>query len=226
MAIEVNGIIPWGRTFDEYGLIFGLSPRDLSGRILGCGDGPASFNAEATGTGHAVTSCDPVYALSAAEIERRVRACYEDVLGQVRRGRDGFVWDYFRDPDDLGQRRLTALGRFLTDFEAGKAAGRYVAAALPELPFGAGEFDLALVSHLLFLYSDHLSLDFHLRSVDELLRVSKAVRIFPVTDLRRGRSPHLDGVLSHLSDAGFSGELRRVAYEFQRGANQMLVISR
>src|SRR5438270_7302688 len=89
VTFEVKEIIPWGRTFEEYSLIFALTQQDLAGRILGCGDGPASFSAEATVRGHAVTSCDPVYDLPAAEIERRVRDCYEDVLAQVRRNADG-----------------------------------------------------------------------------------------------------------------------------------------
>jgi hypothetical protein len=63
----------------------------VAGRILGCGDGPASFNAEATVRGHAVVSCDPVYAFSPAEIERRLEDCYADLIAQVRSNPDRFV---------------------------------------------------------------------------------------------------------------------------------------
>ena len=42
----------------EYRRLFALTDEDLAGRILGCGDGPASFNAEATAGGHAAASCD------------------------------------------------------------------------------------------------------------------------------------------------------------------------
>jgi len=38
--------------------MFGLTDTDLEGRILGCADGPASFNAEATRKGIRVISCD------------------------------------------------------------------------------------------------------------------------------------------------------------------------
>jgi hypothetical protein len=129
--------------------MFALNEGDLGGRILGCGDGPASFNAEATARGHAVVSCDPLYAFSSQEIEQRIDDCYEDVISQVRRNPDDFLWDYFSSPDHLGQCRLAAMRRFLADFEAGQAAGRYVTAVLPDLPFDDGQFDLALVSHLL-----------------------------------------------------------------------------
>jgi hypothetical protein len=53
----------------------------------------------------------------------------------------------FHDPDHLGQCRLAALRRFLADFEAGRAEGGYVTAALPDLPFEDGQFDLALVGN-------------------------------------------------------------------------------
>jgi hypothetical protein len=66
--MELREIVPWGRSFDEYRRMFGLSGGDLSGRTLGCGDGPASFNAEATAAGHAVVSCDPIYAATAGDI--------------------------------------------------------------------------------------------------------------------------------------------------------------
>jgi len=72
--MRLNEVIPWGRSFDEYRRMFALTDGDLSGNILGCGDGPASFNAEATVLGNRVVSCDPIYTFSADEIERQVRA--------------------------------------------------------------------------------------------------------------------------------------------------------
>jgi hypothetical protein len=70
--MKLGESIPWGRSFDEFRLMFGLSEGDLAGRILGCGDGPASFNAEATALAHFVISCDPIYAFSLEEIRRHV----------------------------------------------------------------------------------------------------------------------------------------------------------
>jgi hypothetical protein len=204
--------------------MFALSDEDLAGSVLGCGDGPASFNAEATARGHSVISCDPLFAFSAAEVERRVRECYDDVIGQVRRHPGGFVWDYFRDPDHLGECRLAAMNCFLADFEAGKAEGRYVTASLPSLPFEHGRFDLALVSHLLFLYSDRLDLDFHRAAVEELSRVAREVRIFPLLGLDRTLSPHVGPIFAHCAEKGMRAEVRGVPYEFQRGGNQMLRI--
>lgn len=35
---------PWGRSLEEYQDMFQLSKEDLKSKILGCGDGPSSFN--------------------------------------------------------------------------------------------------------------------------------------------------------------------------------------
>ena len=51
MPFTIDGVVPWGRTMDEYCGMFDLGERELRGRILGCGDGPASFNAEMTAQG-------------------------------------------------------------------------------------------------------------------------------------------------------------------------------
>jgi len=224
MGIQLSQVIPWGRSWSEYQRMFALSPDDLRAKILGCGDGPASFNAEATAQGQRVVSCDPIYAFSAAEIEGRVRACYDDLIAQVWQQRDGFLWTEFRDPDHLGACRLQAMQAFLADYPAGLQASRYVAAALPELPFERGQFDLALVSHFLFLYSDRFDLAFHLASFRELLRVAREVRVFPLLDLARARSAHLGPLCASLRDAGFFVKIRRVSYEFQRGGNELLSV--
>jgi hypothetical protein len=228
--VQLNEVIPWGRSFDEYRRMFALSDDDLTGRILGCGDGPASFCAEATAKGLSVVSCDPIYAFSAEEIDKRVRACYETVISQVKASADGFVWTDFRDPDDLGRHRLAAMQRFLDDFDEGRRAGRYVTAKLPALPFEDRAFTLALVSHLLFLYSEQLSVEDHIRGVDELLRLADEIRIFPLLTLQRQWSPHIEPVSRHLEKRGASVTVGPVDYEFQKAAdhagNRMMRIRR
>jgi hypothetical protein len=196
--------------------MFALTECDLAGRTLGCGDGPASFNAEATAAGHPVVSCDPIYAFSADDIRGRIEACYDDVIAQARRHPEWFVWDFFRDADELGRCRLAAMDRFLDDFDRGKREGRYVAATLPSLPFADGEFRLTLVSHLLFLYTEQLDLASHRASVFELLRVADEVRIFPLVTLDRRWSPHVEPVRRALEVAGYAVEIVATAYEFQR----------
>ena len=115
---------------------------------------------------------------------------------------------------------------FLKDFERGRLEGRYQHGALPQLDFKDNEFDLCLCSHLLFLYSAQLSLDFHITSMLEMLRVANEVRVFPLLDLDCRRSVHFDPVAATLRSANFQAEIVDVPYEFQKGGGQMLRVSR
>ncbi len=46
MSIKYSTVVPWGRSYNEYLDMFNLNKSDLGKKILGCGDGPASFNYE------------------------------------------------------------------------------------------------------------------------------------------------------------------------------------
>ena len=224
--MKLEEIVPWGRTLAEYRSMFSLSETDLNTNILGCGDGPASFNAEMTEIEHSVVSIDPVYQFSAAQIEQRVRATYEPVISQVKQNSSNYVWKNFQDADELGRERLNAMEKFLLDYESGKLAGRYLYQSLPNLKFADARFELCVCSHLLFLYSEQLSLDFHLASIHELLRVATEVRIFPLLRLDGEPSSYLESILEDLSNQGFNTQVLSVDYEFQKGGNQMLKIGR
>jgi hypothetical protein len=224
--VELRETVPWGRSYDEYVRMFALSERDLALPIVGCGDGPAAFNAEMTLRGHRVVSVDPLYRFSAAEIEGRVREIAADMVAGARCKAEAFHWTDFRSPEDLGRRRLEIMEVFLADYENGRTEGRYVEGALPELPFAAGQFQLAVCSHLLFTYSNLLSEDDHVRAIVEMCRVAKEARIFPVLDMFDGGvSRHLTPVIRRLGEHGLSAQLIRVPYEFQRGGNEMLRVT-
>ena len=78
------------------------------------------------------------------------------------------MWRHVESPERLREIRLSAMHRFLEDLPVGLERGRYRTDALPHLRFAGGAFDLALCSHLLFLYSDALSLEFHLSAIEEM----------------------------------------------------------
>lgn len=124
--MKLNEVVLWGRTLGEYKLMFELSEADLNAKIVGCGDGPASFNAEMTELGHSVVSIDPVYQLSAKQIKQRVQETYELVISQVKQHANRYIWESFRNADELGHARLAAMEKFLLDYEAGRVAGRYL----------------------------------------------------------------------------------------------------
>lgn len=221
MTVTLEQVVPWGRTLSEYTRMFSLTEHDLASRILGCGDGPASFNAELNEKGGQVTSVDPIYAFRAEQIAARVEATYPVIIGQVTTSPQDYVWTEFADPAALGATRLGAMRRFIEDYQVAPA-GRYITGSLPDLPFPDQSFDLALCSHFLFLYSEHFALDFHIAALREMLRVAREVRVFPLLGLDCLVSPHLEPACVQLRADGFSATVETVNYEFQRGGNQML----
>lgn len=222
---SLSTVVPWGRSFDEYQRMFALTASDLGGRILGCGDGPASFNAEATRRGLRAVSCDPIYQFDAAQLEHRIEQTRDEVLAQTRRNANEFVWTSIASVEELGAVRLRAMQLFLEDFTAGKAEGRYVEAALPSLPFEDQAFDIALCSHFLFLYTLQRDLAFHRDAVREMCRVARDVRLFPLLALGGEPSPYVEPIAAEFRALGYTVSVERVPYEFQRGGNQMLRIN-
>jgi hypothetical protein len=222
MGFTLEKVVPWGRSFEEYVSMFTLSAEDLKKKILGCGDGPACFNSELTKRGGSVVSVDPIYQFSADEIRIRIDATYEKVIEQTRTNQQEFVWENIKSVEELGRIRMDAMEKFLEDYPNG--GQRYIHAELPTLLFDDRSFNIALCSHFLFLYSEQLSYEFHLQSVKELCRVAEEVRIFPILELGAKKSRHIDRAISELKELGYECSIEIVAYEFQRGGNEMLRI--
>ena len=204
--------------------MFALSDDDLKTRILGCADGPAGFNAEATRRGSRVISIDPLYEFSAEQIRQRIAATAEDILEQTKRNVDEFIWDEITSIENLHRVRMAAMDDFLADYDAGRRDGRYVTAAAPALPFESASFDLAVCSHFLFLYSEQLGQQFHEDAIVELCRVADEVRIFPLIALGTLPSPYLDSTTAKMRDLNYAVTIERVPYQFQKGGNEMMRI--
>ena len=224
MVVKLEKVVPFGRSLDEYIQMFDLSSEDLQKRILGAGDGPASFNAEGTAKGYKITSIDPIYQFDGAEIRQRFDAVVDNIIGQVIATPNNWVWNYHKNPQDLKANRIKALESFLADYRKGKQEGRYLAQELPNLNKSDRQFDLALCSHFLFLYSAQLDRDFHIAAIEEMLRVSSEVRIFPLLTLMQETSPYLDFVIDRFNNLGYLVSTVKVPYELQPKANKMLVI--
>lgn len=220
--MKLSSVVPWGRTMAEYRQMFSLTEYDCKQRIVGVGDGPASFNAEMTDLGYSVISVDPIYQFTAKTLKYRIEETYKTVLSQTRQHSDLYNWTVFRNADELGSRRMEAMNAFLVDYENGLNQGRYLAEQLPVLSFADNSFDLALCSHLLFLYSDQLSLTFHLDAISELLRIATEVRVFPLLMLNGQPSPYISVVQENCLANGVTVDIQTVDYHFQKGANQMM----
>lgn len=92
MSIQYKSVVPWGRSYDEYVHMFNLTAGNLKKKILGCGDGPSSFNFELTQKGGNIVSIDPIYQMSKNEIQKRIDETYNDVINQTKSNLNKFNW--------------------------------------------------------------------------------------------------------------------------------------
>ncbi len=223
MAFKLSGVVPWGRNLSEYRLMFRLTDDDMKKKIAGFGDGPASFNCEATARGFSATSFDPIYQFCENELRNRISQIRPTVMRQVRENSDNYVWKNIKSPEELEHIRISAMEQFLSDYENGKAQKRYIAHELPaKLPCCDGSFDIGLSSHFLLLYPD-LGYDFHIGAITEMLRVCKEVRIFPIVDLDANKTELTKNVTDYFK-RDYCVEILQTTYEFQKGGDKLLII--
>ncbi len=223
---DLDGVVPWGRSYEEYASFFAITEPDQSARILDCGGGPSSFNVDMNQRGNRVVSIDPLYGLTKQTIEERVLDARERMMSGFASARDRFVWRCFDSPEASVAHRMRTMRAFLSDYEDGLSDERYIDAALPDLPFPNDSFDLVLSSHFLFLYDHLFDLDFHIDAMQDMLRVGLEARVFPLLDLNGRRSSLVDPVVAGLTERSFQVSLETVPYEFQRGGNQMMRVCR
>jgi SAM-dependent methyltransferase len=217
-------VLVTSRSYDEYVAMFDLDPA-MPGSIVDCSAGVAGFAAGAGRRGARVVAVDPAYALSGDELARLGHDDLERGGAIASQFPDRFTFDWYGDPERRLKLRKGALAQFLVDLATHPE--RYLAGQLPQLPFRDASFDLAVCSHLLFTWADQLGLDWHRAALLELTRVARQVRVFPTVMQGSGQPvPFWDELMSTLADAGLRVELRRVPYEFQIGANTMLVVKR
>lgn len=225
MAFKLDSVVPWGRNISEYREMFLLSDIDLQKKIAGFGDGPASFNCQATLAGSSVTSFDPIYQFSKEQLEKRIEEVRTVVMKQMQENKDHYVWNRITSLEELEAVRMSAMRLFLDDYDRGRGENRYICHELPNrLPYPEGFFDIGLSSHFLLLYTE-LGYDLHIAAITEMLRVCKEVRIFPLCDLDSRPSEMIENVISHFSRE-YSTEIKLTGYEFQKGADRLLTISR
>jgi hypothetical protein len=212
-----------GRTFAEYLRMFDLMNESLDDQqILDCPAGPCSFVAEARTRGVDAIGADILYNHSSAALTQRAT----DDIGRAMSALDGvehlYRWEFYDDIADLTAYREQAATQFLRDYATN--GEQYVHAELPQLPFADRAFDLVLSAHFLFLYDDRFSLTFHLDTIREFVRVCGQLRIFPLHGFDGEQSELVADVVDALRADGYGVRLETVPFEFQRGADQMLVV--
>lgn len=208
----------FGRTLAEYLRMFVLDPDELRGlKILDVASGPGSFVAEALALGLDATGCDPMYAQEAATIaalgKRDIDSCRE----QIRKNPGVLV---YRDIEEFYRAKYSALENFVADFRRRGGESRYVAGALPGLPFADRAFDLVLTANFLMIYAPladggmhdgaDFGLEFHRRAFRELARVTqKELRVPGMHTWTQPPAPHpyCEPMMAELEGLGFNVEL-------------------
>jgi len=226
MTVELGPTLFSARPLAEYRVMFALGEADLTGQVLDCPGGAASFTAEVCAAGGDAVAVDVVYERGPAEVAVLARGEAERGNAYMAGNADRYVWSYFSDVVSHDQARRAAAEVFARDITSHPQ--RYVAGALPHLPFEDRSFDLVLSGHLLFTYTDRLDANFHLEALLELVRVTRSqVRVFPLLEHTGRSDPQaLDYLRSQLTARGIDTQIRQVDYEFQLGGDQMLVFTR
>lgn len=222
MDIPYQDILLWGHSYEDYSQMFALSKEDLESAILDCCGGPSSFNVTLTGQGGRVVSTDSLFALNKANIEKRIQLTFDEMLKNVERQRQRFIWDAIASPKELAATRHRNIKLFLNDFEKGKKEGRYLSQVPPDLSFHHRQFDLVLCSHYFFSYAQNQSVEFHSHAIRNLCDVAKEVRIFPLLN-SEGNIPDLVGpTMQALQKSSIGVEIKAVPYHFQKKGNALL----
>lgn len=229
-------IVFFGRTGHEALEMLGLAAESLRGRsVLDCPGGPGSLVAHLAPIAARAVAVDPLYALGPEATEATARADIEEGLRLVRDNPETFPEI---DLAAFSRARLDALTAFLADRT--RAPERYVAAALPDLPFADRSFDVVVSGNLLFVYSDAedggflaeggLDRDFHAASIAELARVAAdEVRVYPTATVgvRRTAHPYLADARAVLHGMGWTTRLAPVGYvQGSSAANDVLIATR
>jgi len=225
-GLILDKVVLLGRTLDEYRRYFAFDPGALRGwAILDVASGVSSFCAEGRRTGLRVTAFDAIYELPADEIQHRCESDLDHVVEAVRDLKT-YRWDFYKSTENLRALREQAYKAFLEDYRKCEA-GRYVPGRLPTLPFRDGEFDLTLVSYLLFVYEDQFDYEFHKQSLQEIMRVTRdEARVYPIVTFEASRSSYLDRLRTDRELAHLGFEEAQTDFEFLLNSNFYLRVFR
>ncbi|WP_026292605.1 hypothetical protein [Rubritalea marina] len=224
MHTQLEQVVPLGHSLGQYQRMFKLTEDDLNKKLLGVADGPSSFNAELTAAGGQVTSIDPIYAYTGEEIESQFQSSFDPVRQRLTPNPQDWDWSFQPAPGLMQTRRTCATRSFVDDFKLPSSTDRYKVGELPQLPVNTAQFDIAVCSHFLFFYSDQLSFQFHIDAINEMLRVAREVRIFPLTTLMLNVSPYIEGVLLNFITEGYEVLIEESDYTLVDGYNRVMTI--
>ncbi len=212
-------LVLWGHNVQDYQKMFNLSTDEINhSKILEFGCGPSAVNAPS----RSIVSCDPLFKQNNAELAASVQSSFADRVAQIKREKTPFDLSEAGSLEQLLAARQQGIDAFFADYASGKEEGRYIGSDGEDLPFSDFYFDFALVSHYLFADIEEQNVESHVRLIQELARVAKDVRIFPISDVLGRASQFLGPVLLSLQQAKYGVEVREVDFHLYRHGNAML----
>lgn len=97
MTVELGPTLFSARPLAEYPAMFALSEADLSGQVLDCPGGAASFTAEVCAAGGHAVAVDVIYEPTPAELAVIAREETDRGNAYMAGNADRYVWSYFPD---------------------------------------------------------------------------------------------------------------------------------
>ena len=214
----------WGHCLHDYMEMFNLTEEMLAeNKIIEYGAGVTSFNREMTDRQLKVTSIDPMYRLSLEEIKAKANSIFDTTVLKIKQNKDKYNWKTNQGLKELLEKRRQGMEIFYNDYEQGKSEGRYVVAEEgAALDCENYSFDLALITHHLFVNFGERGVEAHISLIKEMIRVAGEVRIFPLLSKNGQVSKLLGPVMLNLQQQDIGLEVRQVASQLQKSGNAML----
>ena len=249
---EQTGVAMTCRSFEEYCRMFMLEdelPRH--GNILDVAAGASSFTAELCKRGYEAFACDPLYKLTPDAMLKHGLQELELASSKLAAKQHAFVWKDYASLQEHDEIRHDSLQQFITHYQQEKNSDdttsqhtyplkklavsdeknsgyfRYMAGALPKLPYADKSFELVCCNHFLFLYQEQFDASFHLEALQEMLRVTKQggrIVVYPLVGFRNERYPELPQLIEKLHKQHTEVNLRSTPFRFLPAADHFLEI--
>lgn len=222
---EQQGVAMTCRSFKEYMDMFMLEEEGLRGPVLDVAAGASSFTRELNKKDIFTVAVDPLYKNTPETLEQRGFREIEEAADKLDQVSHLYHWNYYDSIENHRNHRQVSLSLFIEDFKSDRCRGRYVAGALPHLPFPDETFSLVLCNHFLFLYEEQFDPEFHYAAVKELLRICKKdgeVRIYPLVGFDGKVYRQLKALENRLRQDGVTVEYIDTNFRFLKEATQVL----
>ena len=225
-----SGVAMTCRSFEEYKEMFMLEQDILgNGAVLDVAAGASSFTAELQQRGYKTVAVDPLYKLSPGEISQLGGEEIIIASQKLSKNENLFVWNNYHSVDHHDEIRKNSLAQFLESYKLDQNKETYIAAALPSLPFVDDTFSLVFCNHFLFLYQEQFDFTFHIKAIQEMLRVTQkggSICIYPLVGFKDEIYPYLDKFIQTITKKGFHAKLTETNFRFLPSATHFLQIEK